>query len=203
MNYNNSSKNPSSSNEQLRFYYDFYSFKLHVTDKLLSYIDLKGGIIMAIEITKLKVNYKTLEEFKKFKEYGIQELSMSEDLEANIIEDDSESPFYGIYFTDKLIARMSMYQVNGKFNRYFEPPLNYLEIWKLEVLPDYQGKGFGSSLVIFAKEMGMPIKANPRVKSRSFWEKMGFHSVNYDMERDLGENPLIWLPENIQIKEIS
>ena len=78
---------------------------------------------MAIEITKLKVNYKTLEEFKKFKEYGIQELSMSEDLEANIIEDDSESPFYGIYFTDKLIARMSMYQVNGKFNRYFEPPL--------------------------------------------------------------------------------
>jgi GNAT superfamily N-acetyltransferase len=203
MNYNNSSRNPSSSNEQIRFYYDFYSFKLHATDILLSYIDLKGGIIMAIEITKLKVNYKTLEEFKKFKEYGIQELSMSEDLEANIIEDDSESPFYGIYFTDKLVARMSMYQVNGKFNRYFEPPLNYLEIWKLEVLPDYQGKGFGSSLVNFAKELGMPIKANPRVKSRSFWEKMGFRSVNYEMERDLGENPLIWLPENIQIKEIS
>src|SRR3954453_13534641 len=202
MNYNNSSRNPSSSNEQIRFYYDFYSFKLHSADILLSYIDLKGGIIMAIEITKLKVNYKTLEEFKKFKEYGMQELSMSEDLEADIIEDDSDSPFYGIYFTDKLVARMSMYQEYRKFNRYFEQPLNYLENWKLEVLPDYQGKGFGSSLVNFAKEMGMPIKANPRVKSRSFWEKMGFHSVNYEMERDLGENPLIWFPESIQIKEV-
>ena len=62
----------------------------------------------------------------------------------------------------------------SKFNRYFEPPLDYLEIWKLEVLPDYQGKGFGTTLVKFAKEIGMPIKANPRVKSRSFWEKNGF-----------------------------
>ena len=157
---------------------------------------------MPFEITKLKVNYKTLEEFKKFKEYGIQELSMSEDLEANIIENDSESPFYGIYFTDKLVARMSVYQVSRKYNRYIEPPVDYLEIWKLEVLPDYQGKGLGSSLVNFAKEFDMPIKTNPRVKSRSFWEKMGFNSVNYEMERDLGENPLIWFPESIQIKEV-
>ncbi len=157
---------------------------------------------MPFEITKLKVNYKTLEEFKKFKEYGIQELSMSEDLEANIIENDSESPFYGIYFTDKLVARMSVYQVSRKYNRYIEPPVDYLEIWKLEVLPDYQGKGLGSSLVNFAKGFNMPIKTNPRVKSRSFWEKMGFNSVNYEMERDLGENPLIWFPESIQIKEV-
>ena len=40
---------------------------------------------MAIEITKLRVNYKTLEEFKKFKEYGIQELSMSEDLKQILL----------------------------------------------------------------------------------------------------------------------
>ena len=71
----------------------------------------------------MKINFKTLEEFKKFKEYGIQELSMNEELEANIIENDSESPFYGIYFSDKLVARMSIYQVNGKYNRYFEPPV--------------------------------------------------------------------------------
>ena len=45
---------------------------------------------MTITVEKLKVNFKTLEEFKKFKEYGIQELSMLEDLEANIIENDSE-----------------------------------------------------------------------------------------------------------------
>jgi GNAT superfamily N-acetyltransferase len=150
------------------------------------------------DIIKLKVNFKTLEEFKKFKEYGIQELSMLEDLEANIIENDSESPFYGIYFGDKLVARMSVYQVSGKYNRYFEPPVDYLEIWKLEVLMEYQGLGYGTALVNFAKGFGMPIKTNPRVKSRSFWEKMGFKSVNYDMERDLGENPLIWFNDEIK-----
>ena len=66
------------------------------------------------------INYKTLEEFKKFKEYGIQELSMLEELKDNIIENDSNSPFYGIYFGDKLVARMSLYQVDGKSNPYFE-----------------------------------------------------------------------------------
>ena len=79
---------------------------------------------------------------------------MNEDLEANIIENDSESPFYGIYFSDKLVARMSVYQVSGKYNRYFEPPVDYLEIWKLEVLPEYQGRGYGTALVNFAKEFG-------------------------------------------------
>lgn len=153
---------------------------------------------MPTEIVKLKVNYKTLEEFKRFKEYGIQELSMSEDLEANIIENDSESPFYGIYFGDKLVARMSVYQVSAKYNRYFEPPVDYIEIWKLEVLPEYQGKGYGTALVDFAKGFQMPIKTNPRVKSRSFWEHLGFQSVNYDMERDLGENPLIWFPDGFK-----
>lgn len=149
---------------------------------------------MKMRVEKLKVNYKTLEEFKKFKEYGLQELSMLEDLEANIIENDSESPFYGIYFADKLVARMSLYQVEGKFNRYFSPPQDYLELWKLEVLSDYQGKGYGSALVEFAKGFGLPIKTNPRVKSHSFWEKMGFTPVQYETGRDLGENPLIWNP---------
>lgn len=48
-----------------------------------------------IKVERLLVNYKTLEEFKKFKEYGIQELSMLEDLQDNIIENDSTSPFMG------------------------------------------------------------------------------------------------------------
>ncbi|WML49354.1 N-acetyltransferase [Neobacillus sp. PS3-34] len=152
---------------------------------------------MAAKITKLKVNFKTLEEFKKFKEYGIQELSMLEDLEANIIEDESDSPFYGIYFGDKLVARMSLYQVDAKFDRYFYPSQNYLELWKLEVLPDYQGKGYGKALVEFAKGFGLPIKTNPRVKSNEFWGKMGFTSVDYDVERDRGENPLVWYPEGV------
>ncbi|GLB61212.1 N-acetyltransferase [Cytobacillus sp. NCCP-133] len=153
---------------------------------------------MNYKVEKLKVNYKTLEEFKKFKEYGLQELSMLEDLEANIIENDSESPFYGIYFGDKLVARMSLYQIDAKFDRYFEPSQDYLELWKLEVLPDYQKKGYGQALVEFAKGFGLPIKTNPRVKSKSFWEKLGFSSVQYDMERDLGENPLVWFPAGVK-----
>ncbi|MFD2443412.1 N-acetyltransferase [Bacillus sp. CGMCC 1.16607] len=149
---------------------------------------------MPFEVQKLKVNYKTLEEFKKFKEYGLQELSMLEDLEANIIENDSDSPFYGIYFGDKLVARMSLYQVDAPSDRYFKPSRDYLELWKLEVLSDYQGRGYGSALVEFAKSYGLPIKTNPRMKSKEFWEKQGFTSVTYDMQRDLGENPLIWQP---------
>ncbi|MGN1401772.1 MAG: N-acetyltransferase [Bacillus sp. (in: firmicutes)] len=150
---------------------------------------------MSVKVEKLLVNYKTLEEFKKFKEYGIQELSMLEDLEANIIENDSESPFYGIYFGDKLIARMSLYKRSAKYDQYFAPPQNYLELWKLEVITPYQNKGYGKALVDFAKSFGLPIKTNPRIQSQPFWEKMGFESVEYDMERDLGQNPLIWKPE--------
>lgn len=78
----------------------------------------KGEFVLKIE--RLLINFKTLEEFKRFKEYGMQELSMLEDLQDNIIENDSTSPFYGIYFGDKLVARMSLYQVNGGANPYFD-----------------------------------------------------------------------------------
>lgn len=156
---------------------------------------------MNFKIVKLKVNYKTLEEFKSFKEYGLQELSMVEDLEANIIENDSQSPFYGIYFGNKLVARMSLYEIDAKFDRYFDPPQNYLELWKLEVLPDYQTQGYGKALVEYAKGFGLPIKTNPRVKSQGFWDKMGFSSAQYDMNRDLGENPLLWLPSGVNAKK--
>ncbi|SRR5690554_1115163 len=158
---------------------------------------------MAIEIERLKVNYKTLEDFKKFKEYGLQELSMLEDLEQNIIENDSDSPFYGIYVGTKLVARMSLYKVQKQFDQYFDPPQDYLELWKLEVLPDYQNKGYGKALVDFAKKFGLPIKTNARMQSKGFWEKQGFIPVHYNVERDLGGNPLVWLPEssNINIKK--
>ncbi|MFP3340782.1 hypothetical protein R0J91_22600, partial [Micrococcus sp. SIMBA_131] len=73
-----------------------------------------------LTVRPLVINYKTLEEFKKFKEFGIQELSMMEDLQDNIIENDSESPFYGIYYGDKLVARMSLYRIDGKYDRYFD-----------------------------------------------------------------------------------
>ncbi|MFD0049206.1 N-acetyltransferase [Actinomycetes bacterium NPDC127524] len=151
---------------------------------------------MEYKIERLLVNYKTLEEFKKFKEYGLQELSMLGDLEDNIIENNSQSPFYGIYFGDKLVARMSLYERKAKFDRYFEPKQDYLELWKLEVLPEYQKKGYGNALVEYAKSFGLPIKTSPRVKSENFWNKMKFKHAEYDMERDLGENPLLWHPDS-------
>lgn len=152
---------------------------------------------MDSKVERLRINYKTLEEFKKFKEYGLQELSMLDDLQENIIENDSYSPFYGIYFGDKLVARMSLYERKAKYNHYFKTQEDFLELWKLEVLPDYQHKGYGQQLVEFAKSFGLPIKTNPRVKSQFFWDKMGFQAAVYDMERDLGENPLLWHPNGL------
>lgn len=149
------------------------------------------------EITKLRINYKTLEEFKQFKEYGNQELSMLEDLRTNMIENDSDSPFYGIYFGDRLIARMSLYTVTAKYDRFFQPAQDYLELWKLEVLPEFQKKEYGKNLVTYAKEFNMPIRTNPRINSHEFWKKMGFEHASYNMERDLGGNPLIWMPEGV------
>ncbi|WLR43639.1 N-acetyltransferase [Bacillus carboniphilus] len=155
-----------------------------------------------MEVKRLQINYKTLEEFKKFKEYGLQELSMLEDLENNMVENTTESPFYGIYFGGKLVARMNLYKIDKEFDQYFEPKQDYLELWKLEVLPDYQRKQFGTSLVNFAKSFQLPIKTNPRMKSRAFWEKSGFVPVQYNMMRDRGENPLVWFPNGVKETEI-
>ncbi|MBM7715566.1 GNAT superfamily N-acetyltransferase [Bacillus thermophilus] len=152
---------------------------------------------MPTEVQKLKINYKTMEDFKHFKEYGAQELSMLEDLQTNFVEDEIDSPFYGIYYGDKLVARMSLYKRDAKYDQYFDPPQDYLELWKLEVLPDYQEKGLGTKLVNYAKSFKMPIKTNPRMNSRPFFEKMGFEPVTYSVERDLGENPLVWYPEGV------
>ncbi|MGR9050268.1 N-acetyltransferase [Halobacillus faecis] len=154
-------------------------------------------------VQPLLVNYKTLEEFKRFKEYGNQELAMLEDLESNIVENDSESPFYGVYYGSALVARMSLYRVKAKYDHYFTPSQDYLELWKLEVLPDYRGLGYGKALVEFAKSFDLPIKTNPRINSHGFWEKMGFQKANYDVERDLGENPLIWMPSGVEERDIN
>ncbi|MGM8214370.1 N-acetyltransferase [Bacillaceae bacterium W0354] len=155
---------------------------------------------MSGEIQRLLINFKTLEEFKKFKEYGIQELSMLEDLEHNMIENNSESPFYGIYFGNSLVARMSLYRVDQKYDYYFNPKQDFLQLWKLEVLEGYRNKGFGKQLVEFAKTFNLPIKTNARVNSHGFWEKMGFQPATYEMERDFGENPFIWMPEGVNEK---
>ncbi|MFD2704906.1 N-acetyltransferase [Salibacterium lacus] len=155
------------------------------------------------EIKRLLVNFKTLEEFQNFKEVGVQELSMKEELQENIIENDSESPFYGIYYGDRLVARMCLYKIDAKFDFYFEPPQNYLELWKLEVLEPYRDRGFGEALVNYAKSFNLPVKTNARQRSDYFWEKMDFENVTYNPERDRGENPYVWYPEGVEPQEQS
>ncbi len=155
---------------------------------------------MSSNVERLLINFKTLEEFKKFKEYGIQELSMLEDLEHNMIENNSDSPFYGIYYGNSLVARMSLYKVDKKYDQYFNPKQDFMQLWKLEVLEPYRKKGFGKELVEFAKSFNLPIKTNARVNSHDFWRKMGFKPATYEMERDFGENPFIWLPDGVEEK---
>lgn len=152
---------------------------------------------MALRVDNLKMNFKTIEEFKSFKEYGIEELSMLEELEITMVEDNSSSPFYGIYYGDKLAARMCLYV--KKDAAALLPDYSgdeYLEIWKLEVLPQYQNKGFGLMLVDFAKSFELPILTKPRVKSHTFWEKIGFTSFNENSSR------LLWDPATVNTQKI-
>jgi GNAT superfamily N-acetyltransferase len=128
---------------------------------------------------------------------------MLEDLQDNIIENDSESPFYGIYYGDKLVARMSLYKIESAYDKYFEPSEGYLELWKLEVLPHYKGKGLGSALVEYAKTFNLPVKTNGRQQSSGFWEKMGFEPVSYVEERDRGENPYVWYPQGVSEQRLA
>jgi len=148
-----------------------------------------------MQVQRLQINYKTLEEFKRFRENGLEELSMMEDLKANLIEDSCESPFYGIYEEGKLVARMSLYRIDARYNRYYEPQTDYHELMKLEVLSGHKGKGYGTALVEFAKTQGLPIKTNVRLGAQDFFLKLGFAAVKYDATRDRGENPYLWRPD--------
>ncbi|MFO2551028.1 N-acetyltransferase [Alicyclobacillus cycloheptanicus] len=150
---------------------------------------------MHVLVERLNINYKTLEEFRKFRENGLEELSMLEDLQANLIEDNSSSPFYGIYHDGKLVARMSLYPIEARFDRYFTPPRDHYELWKLEVLPGYKGRGYGRALVNHAKSLGRPIKTNVRYGAQDFFVKLGFRPLKYSPTRDRGENPYVWIPQ--------
>ncbi|MCM3787665.1 GNAT family N-acetyltransferase [Domibacillus indicus] len=151
---------------------------------------------MGLAVENLKMNFKTMEEFKSFKEYGLEELSMIEELQTSMVEDNTDSPFYGIYYGDRLAARMCLYIRRDALNLV---PGNdqYVEIWKLEVLPAFQKKGLGALLVQFAKSFELPIMTKPRVKSQSFWEKVDFKPVSENSTR------LIWLPEKKNAQKTS
>ncbi|HZG71605.1 MAG TPA: N-acetyltransferase [Chondromyces sp.] len=151
---------------------------------------------MAVKVENLKMNFKTMEEFKQFREYGLQELSLLEELQYTMVEDHTSSPFYGIYFGNKLVARMCLYVRKDSFHLLSENEEEYLEIWKLEVLPNHQHKGYGRMLVDFAKGFKLPIMTKPKVKSHDFWRKMGFEIVSEDSTR------LVWDPSK-SIEKIS
>lgn len=151
-----------------------------------------------VKVERLLINYKTLEDFKQFQAYGKQEESMLEDLQNEMVENDSESPFYGIYYGNTLVARMSLYERSKKYDDYFNPPQDYLVLWKLEVLPEYRNKGYAKMMVDYAKSFRVPIKTNPFIEASKFWDKMGFEAASYNLERDLGENPYIWMPEGVK-----
>src|SRR5699024_11351929 len=80
----------------------------------------------------------------------------------------------------------------------FDPPQDYLVLWKLEVLPEHRGNNYARLLVDYAKQYQLPIKTNPFIDSHGFWKHMGFEKASYNMERDLGENPYIWMPKGVQ-----
>lgn len=147
-----------------------------------------------MQVKHLQINYKTLDQFKKFRENGLEELAMHEELHSKLVENLSASPYYGIYEEGKLVARMSLYLIEAKYDRYFEPQRNYYELWKLEVLQGYKGKGYGSALVKYVQSLGLPIKTNVRLGAQDFFLKLGFTPVKYNPDRDRGENPYIWQP---------
>jgi GNAT superfamily N-acetyltransferase len=120
-----------------------------------------------------------------------------------MIENDSETPFYGIYYGDKLVARLSLYRIEAAYDQYFDPPQDYLELWKLEVLPHHQTKGLGRALVEFAKTFNLPVKTNGRQQSSGFWEKMGFEAVTYNQDRDRGQNPYVWYPKGVSEQRLA
>ncbi|MEH7400755.1 GNAT family N-acetyltransferase [Gottfriedia acidiceleris] len=136
---------------------------------------------MNIKIERLQINFKTLEQFQQFSGYGLQELSMLEDLESNLIDNEFQSPFYGIYLGKALIARMSLYT-------HSENNEEIIEINKMEVLPYYQKNGYGKELVNFAKSFKKTIKTIPRANSNEFWNKQGFIEADSEF--------VIWKPEN-------
>lgn len=127
-------------------------------------LNFLGGVLLKdLKVEQLTINYKVLEDFKPFQAHGEKELAMCKDLEEKISENVLQSPFYGIYYGNKLIGRMSLVENKGSL---------YLK--KLEVLPQYRSKGIGEKLVNFAKEFERPIYTKGKLNSKDFWLKMNF-----------------------------
>ena len=99
------------------------------------------------EVKHLEINYKTDELFEAFREFGNKDLYMVEELQGQMIDASSESPFYGIFHGENLVARMALLKRDVE-EIYFPEFDDYLLLWKLEVLDNYKIKGTVSHLLI-------------------------------------------------------
>ena len=74
---------------------------------------------------------------------------------------------------------------------YFPDFEDYILLWKLEVLPKYQNRGYASELIDFAKSFNMPIKAIGRNDSKDFFYIMDLQMEAKNIE---GHDVLLWKP---------
>ena len=83
------------------------------------------------EVKHLQINYKTDELFADFREFGNKNLYMIEELKGQMIDASSDSPFYGIFVGNKLVARMALLDKGSRRNL-FPNSNDYILLWKLE-----------------------------------------------------------------------
>lgn len=143
-------------------------------------------------VKRLDINYKTDELFEDFRNFGNEDLYLVDELRGEMIDASSDSPFFGIYVGDRLGARMALYRKGEVEDVYFSDFNDYNILWKLEVLRDFQGRGYGKALLDFAKEQGQPIKVIARNQSKNFFIKHGFEDI--EQQNKDGHDILIWTP---------
>lgn len=143
-------------------------------------------------VKRLDINYKTDELFEDFRNFGNKDLYMVDELRGEMIDASSESPFYGIYVGDRLGARMALYRKGEVEVEHFPEYDDYLIIWKLEVLKDFQDRGYGTELLDFAKSHRLPIKVIARNQSKDFFVKQGFKDLQQKNNEDY--DVLVWEP---------
>lgn len=143
-------------------------------------------------VKRLDINYKTDELFEDFRNFGNKDLYMVDELRGEMIDASSESPFYGIYVGERLGARMALYRKGEVEVEHFPEYDDYLIIWKLEVLKDFQDRGYGTELLDFAKSQGLPIKVIARNQSKNFFIKQGFKDLQQKNNEDY--DVLVWEP---------
>lgn len=143
-------------------------------------------------VKRLDINYKTDELFEDFRNFGNKDLYMVDELRGEMIDASSDSPFYGIYVGERLGARMALYRKGEVEEEHFPEFDDYLIIWKLEVLKDFQDRGYGTELLDFAKSQGFPIKVIARNQSKDFFVKHGFKDLQQKNNEDY--DVLVWEP---------